>query len=313
MKFAPLAAAISASLLVSACVDLGDDNDNDDKGVSYQATATLGTITNGVGDYTVKVTASDGSDLEGASISVQPVMDMGSDGSIDHGTPVSRTEGELDENGEFKATGYFLMKSGEMGSWFLEVSNEEEGLTQTLPITVNWDQGGHAKLSGGSADQIMSMNGGTTDRTYYVFSEHVMEHAGMNMTVVNLHVAARESMMDYNAVGYGETLKGGSRDLSIKSVKLEACASDCMTTVDNNMVMNMDNWLTVENFYNGVVELEFDTTGISSLMVKLTVNDVVKTSTDGSSMHTTLLLTGSSDMSDMDHSHAGHSDMDHSH
>lgn len=290
----PLVAVLtlaSASLITTGCVDL-DDDDDDSKGVTYQATATLGTVTAGVGEYTVKVTASDGSDLEGATVTVKPVMDMQNDGSINHGTPASVETGELDENGEFKATGYFLMESGDMGSWFLEVSSND--ITQTLPITVNWDEGGRANLFGGDDDQIMSMSGGTTARSYYLFNDGTAEHTGMGMTAVSIYVGARESMMDYNAVSVGETLTGGTQDLPISTVDLKLCVSDCMTMDGDASVMNMVNWKAAEGGLDGLYGATFMATDVESIMIQLTVNDEVKTTVGGAN-HVELSLTGSAD------------------
>ena len=293
-KIAPLTSAIATSLLLSAC---GASDGNDDKTVSYQATATMGAITAGVGSYTVKVTASDGESLEGQTISVLPIMDMASmEGTRDHSTPTSKTEGELDENGEFTATGYFLMQSGAMGSWSLEVS--AEGITQTVPVTVNWDTGGPVTLYGSEQDQIMSMSGGMVKRPYYIFNPSVISSEQMNMTVVVLYVSARETMMDYNAVSTGETLTGGAQDLGLSEVSLEVCASDCMDA--DSGTMNTANWQEALGSH-GAYEVTFMATDIDTLMLKLTVNGEVKTTNSGA-MHTSLSLSASS--TDMGQNHA---------
>lgn len=288
----PLVAVLtltSASLMTTGCVDL-DDDDDDSKGVTYQATATVGTITAGVGEYTVKVTASDGSDLEGETITVTPLMDMQNDGSINHGTPVSAQSGELDQNGEFKATAYFLMPSMESSTWYLEVSGSE--MTQRLPITIAWeDNGPHSRLIGSDDDKIMS---DSSYRTYYIFNTGVTEHTGMNMTEVLLYVGAQEDTTEYNAVAVGETLTGGSQDLPISAVNLKLCVSDCMTMDGDASVMNMDNWKDAEGGVDGLYGATFMTTDVESIMIQLTVNNEVKTTMSGAN-HVELSLTGSAD------------------
>ncbi|EAT12827.1 hypothetical protein HF888_02400 [Bermanella marisrubri] len=262
---------------------------SDDEGNPYSFELELGTVENGVAEVTVSVELTDGTALPNEQIQVSPLMIMTN--SVEHGTPFESTTGTLDENGSYTATAYFLMPSNmpsgdPMGDWYIDVTYD--GQMQTFPITVEMNSGDVKQLRGGANDQIMSMNGGTVSRNYYVYNRGRHIHEAMGMNNFEVYVAARESMMDYQAVAEGNVLNADSMyELDIASVVVEMCIESC----DNET-----NWKTamadVENkgVYKGMnLGLAGDETDI--INVRLSVNNDQKDNGDSSNPETTVTFT----------------------
>ena len=305
MQKSHLATCVSTILFTSTALLTGCGGDSDSSSSnkvtdnrlesdSYYFTVTQnGNIESGVGQYTIKVEAKDGSDLSGEALTVSPVMTMMS--GMVHSTPITTGDGLLDENGELDATHYYLMQSGEMGSWELKLTLNEETVTQDIDI--NWEGSGHVTLSGGDDDQVMNMSGeGTTSRSYYVYKKDI--HTMGDMQHLTIFVGARESMMNYKAVNTGSTLTGGMNDLGINEVSVSLCVRECDEA---------GNWITdgVTELENGLYEaMIMGTEAPESISVSLSINSSKKTSGMGDMQmnYATLDLSGNSTDEAMDHS-----------
>jgi len=130
-------------------------------------------------------------------------------------------------------------------------------------------------LKGGDNDQIMAMgdSSSTTDRTYYFYNLGRHINAEMSMNAFEVYVAARESMMDYQAISEGNILNEGAMyELEIATVYVYMCRSNCDVE---------ENWKTaVENTdYPGIYkasELGLVGDDTDTVMVRLTVNNELK-------------------------------------
>ncbi len=316
-----LSAIIAASVLTTGCLDLSDDdNDNnshDNRAITaetdnYIFEYTAGAISGGVGSYTLNVKAKDGSDVSGEEVSSTPVMTMNS--GMEHSTPTVSTLGDLDEDGDFSTQVYYLMGTyngnGEkQGNWNLNV--EFDGETASLPMEISWTDGGHTTLYGGEDDKINGMSG-MTPRPYYVFFEG--KHHMNNMHMFSVYVATKEDMLNYPAVVAGSTLsKGSSMDMSnmnamnqkmampdmftVNSVSVEMCLENCM---DDSAVWESASASTTKDgvYTISVTEHAAD---LSSIHVKLAVNGVDKQNAAGTSSMGMISLTSSN--TDSSHNH----------
>jgi hypothetical protein len=275
-----LLASLLLPLFLSACGSGSSSTNESDfprtlnLGDDYIATLNMSDVTNGVADITVSIQSSDGQSLEGQTVTLSPLMVMAS--GMEHGTPFENASGTLDSNGSFTSTAYFLMPSnmsnGEpMGDWSITVTFDEQ--SEIIPITVDMQSADIKTLKGGNADQIMSMSGGTTDRTYYVYNRGRHINSTMSMNMFEIYVAARESMMNYQAIANGNVLNEDSMyELTINNVIVEMCSTECDLET---------NWITATakanhlGIYQGM-NLGLTGNDTDMVMVRLTVNDEVK-------------------------------------
>ncbi|MFY0641029.1 MAG: hypothetical protein JXR16_08285 [Bermanella sp.] len=273
-----LFACLLLPLFLSACGSDSDSTDDSsfprtlDLGDNYTATLDMTDVTNGVADITVNITAKDGQSLQGQTITLSPLMIMAS--GMEHGTPFENSNGTLDESGSFTSTAYFLMPSNmpsgdPMGDWSITVTFDSE--SEIIPITVDMMSSDVKTLKGSDTDQIMNMSGGSTDRTYYLYNRGRHINSAMNM--FEIYVAARESMMDYQAIADGNVLNADSMyELTINNVLVEMCSTECDLETNWITAMAKDNHLGI---YQGMdLGLAGDDTDM--IMVRLTVNDEAK-------------------------------------
>lgn len=314
----------SASLMTTGCVDLDDDDDSSDTARTFTAETenyqfeylSHGEIVGGVNTYSLQVTAKDGSDLQGQTVSSVPVMDMVS--GMEHSTPAASTGGELDAEGKFSSTAYFLMPTvnpqtnEKQGDWNLDV--EFDGETASIPLDISWKEGARGNLFGGSDDQIKGMDGSDIDRNYYIYFEG-KHHMG-DMHMFSVYIAARETMMDYKPVMEGTNLsKGSAMDMSgmsmnnmmsmnddsmlmVDSVNVEICLEDCDTNTNFHTAEASE---TKDGVYT-ISVMEQPAT-LEMIQVTLNINGSDKTNANGTSNIAMVMLAGDSDMSDSDHSH----------
>lgn len=294
-------------LLLSACGS--DSNTTDDSlfprtlnlGDEYSATLSMSDVVNGVANITVTITSKDGLSLEGEAIEVSPLMVMAS--GMEHGTPFENASGTLDENGSFTSTAYFLMPSNmpsgdPMGDWSITVSFD--GQDASTPITVDMLSSDVKTLKGRDSDQVMSMSGGTTDRTYYLYNRDRHINSAMNMNMFEVYVAARETMMDYQAIADGNVLNAGSmHELTINNVLVEMCTSECDLET---------NWITAtaKDNHPGIYQgmgLGLTGDGSDMVMVRLTVNDEAKDNGATSDAIETVTFSFSGDTTATTHEH----------
>lgn len=275
-----LFACLLLPLFLSAC---GSDSDSSDEGAfprtlnlgdQYTATLDMTDVTNGVADITVNITAKDGQSLQGQTITLSPLMVMAS--GMEHGTPFENSTGTLDENGSFTSTAYFLMPSNmpsgdPMGDWSITITFDSK--SEIIPITVDMMSSDVKTLKGGDTDQIMNMSGGTTDRTYYLYNRGRHINSAMNMNMFEVYVAARESMMDYQAIVDGNVLNADSmHELIINNVLVEMCSTECDLETNWITAMAKDNH---PGMYQGM-GLGLTGNDTDMVMLRLTVNDEVK-------------------------------------
>lgn len=321
LKLKPLAAILTiaaTSVVTTGCIELNDNGDGSNTQKTYTASSenyhfeyiSNDDLNGGVNNYTLKVSAKDGSDLEGETVSSVPVMDMVS--GIKHSTPTASLSGNLDSEGNFTTTAYFLMPSinpsnnEKLGDWYLNV--EFDGESANIPFDVSWEEGSRGNLFGGDDDQIKDMSGKDTDRNYFIYFEGA--HHMDNLHTFSVYVSARESMMDYKPVIQGMALsKGGTmgmsmnmmsmaneEDLIVNSVNVEICLEAC----DNSA-----------NFYTAEASTQKDgvysisvadhPSDLSTLHVTVSVNGHKKTNVSRTSDIATVTLVADS-MSN--HSHA---------
>ena len=264
-----LLATLAIPFILSAC---GSDNASD----AYTFDLQLGEVKEGVADINITVTSNDDSELPNSNIKVYPLMLMAS--GIEHGTPFENATGQLEEDGTFTSTAYFLMPSNmpsgmAMGDWSITV--EFDGQSQIFPITVDMGTSDVKTLKGSDNDQIMAMgdSSSTTDRTYYFYNRGRHINAEMSMNAFEIYVAARESMMDYQAISVGNILNEGSMyELNIASVIVDMCTSNC--DIEGS-------WKTAveDPDYPGIYkasELGLVNDETDSVMVRLTVDNELK-------------------------------------
>ena len=257
----PLSTALFGSLLLSGCVL---DEDNDDYSVGVQ----VSDAEKGVAEVTVTVT---GDFAEGQSINVTPHMQMvdGPDGTpgMEHGTPFSVNEGELDSSGQFKTTAYFLMPSNmpaamggeKMGDWSINV--EYNDVTENFPITVEMMP---------DDKKTVSENG----RSYYLFDLGLKAMNGMDQ--FSVYISSRETMFEYSPVSEGVTLNTGDAnlELSLENVVVDMCtAADC--TADS---ITEDDWTlaTADDSVAGkytAMNLGLAGDGSDTVQIRLTINN----------------------------------------
>lgn len=275
-----LLASLLLPLFITAC---GSDSSSSAEplyprtlnlGADYIATLNMSNVENGIADLTVNIESTDGRSLEGEAISLSPLMVMAS--GMKHGTPFENSTGTLDENGAFTSTAYFLMPSNmpsgdPMGDWTITVTFDSQ--SEIIPITVDMMSADVKTLKGSDTDQIMNMSGGTTDRTYYLYNRGRHINSAMNMNMFEVYVAARESMMDYQAIVDGNVLNADSmHELTINNVLVEMCASECDLETNWITAMAKDNY---PGIYQGM-NLGLSDDDSDMVMVRLTVNDEAK-------------------------------------
>ena len=285
--------ATLAALTLSGCELDDSDSNNDASSDTYSFDLTLGEVTKGVANVAVTVTDNEGNALPDENITVTANMKMadlpdGSEG-MQHGTPFSSNSGELNEDGQFNTTAYFLMPSvmGDMamGDWSIEVAFEGE--SKTFDINVDMATSDVKKLID-NEDQIpkmtMDMNSMEMDaqmemenRWYYLFERTRMVMDNMNSFEV--FIAAREDMLTYPAVALGTTLNEGvmGAALSITNVNVEMC------NAINDCAPQSVNWVSAAAVAEqpGVYKaMGLGLVGDDSdeVEVRLTVNDSLKTS-----------------------------------
>ncbi len=266
---------ISIALLATASLS-GCVLEDDDKNENIQLT--LGEVKNGVAEIVINVNNHE--DLLDSSIQVSPLMDMVE--GMQHGTPFSNSEGQLDENGHFATTAYFLMPSKmnadseKMGDWSINV--ELDGKTTNLPIEVI-GMSDMQKLQGDTDDKIMNMDGTESNRTYYIFNRQLKSMAATSsmeaMSSLEVYIAARETMMKYSAITQSTTLNAGdNHSLAITEVGVTMCIDAC----DNSA-----NWKVAEasSEQDGVYTGSFMAEAINGIQVKLEINNIEKLKGDG--------------------------------
>ena len=265
--------ATLAAFTLSGC-ELDDSDSNSDASTgTYSFDLTLGEISNGVAEVSVKVTDNNGDDLPSSSVTIKPMMNMAS--GMQHGTPFSANSGELDDDGEFSTTAYFLMPSAmgdtPMGDWSITMAFEGE--SETFDITVEMATSDVKKLSGGDSDQIPSME----NRTYYLFERERMVMDNMNSFEV--FIAAREDMMNYAAIEEDVTLNEGvmGANLTINNVQVEMC------NMQNDCSKQSVNWISASAIEGEAGVYKVMGLGLmgddnDEVDVRLTINDAQKTS-----------------------------------
>lgn len=302
-------ATLLAASLLTGCVLEEDDN-----GVDIQLE--LSGIEGATAEVIVTVT---GDDVEGQDISVTPHMQMvdgNGNPTMTHGTPFSATDGQLDDNGQFTTTAYFLMPSAngegmKMGDWSVNV--EFEGETENFPIEV-LNITGPKRLFGGADDQIMSEmhnHGDNADmsemgdmgmteheaRTYYLFDmgRHVMD---MGMNSFSVYIAARESLFDYSPVSVNEILnEGGHHSYTITDVLVEMCSNDDCTNNDWTTATEQEetgiytaNGLSLMNDEHDMIQVRLNIAGNNQDPVAKTTTTIDDKGTDDTSDDETITL-----------------------
>lgn len=266
----PLSTALLGGLLLTGCV-LDEDNDG------YSVDVQVSDAEKGVAEVTVSVT---GDFVEGQSINVTPHMLMVS--GMEHGTPFSTNEGQLDANGQFKTTAYFLMPSNmpaamggaKMGDWSINV--EYNDVTENFPITVAMMGTDRKNLVGTLADDAITHMGDSVARPYYLYDLGRMTMNNMNQ--FSVYIAARETLFDYNAVAVGETLTGGTTDLGITEVVVKMCAADDCESNDASWKTAMADTTEIGKYTAMDLGLQGDDT--DEVQVSLSVNSTLKQTSD---------------------------------
>lgn len=256
-------------------------------GDQYQAIVDMSEIENAQADLTIEVQAKDGSELPDADLSISPLMEMVS--GMNHGTPMSKTQGSLDENHQFSTTAYFLMPSGEeMGQWSFSLNFDGE--TASFPVEVTMNTADRQVLQG-TEDLIMGMNDMTTPRRYFLFKQH--RHVNESTDAFTVYISARETMMKHTSIENGLTLSGAmgdnTYDLTIENIVVEMCANDCELETSWITALAVDN--TAGQFRASDLGLQGDTS--DEILVRLTVNDELKIQGDGT-QHAVFTFTESS-------------------
>ncbi len=200
-------------LFITACGSADDDTD-------YNVSLSLGDITKGVADINITITSEDGTAAEGDVI-ITPIMEMTS--GMVHSTPVAQTSGALNSEGQFSSTAYFLMPSGQMGSWYVDVTFANK--TTRHDIMVDMSMADRQQLKGGISDQISQMEMAVA-RPYYLYD--LGRHVSSTMNTFTVYIAARETLMDYKSISDSVVLNAGSTyELNTASVVVEMCSDNC--------------------------------------------------------------------------------------
>jgi len=286
---------IALSTLSFILVGCGSDTDETqaafpmtlDLGEQYQAIVNMSDIENAQADFNIEVQSKDGSLLPDESVTIAPLMEMVS--GMNHGTPMSKTQGNLDDNQQFTTTAYFLMPSGEeMGQWSFTLSFDGESASFPVDVTMNTAD---RQVLQGTDDVIMGMNNMTTPRRYFLFKQH--RHVSESMNQFTVYIAARETMMKHTSIESGLTLSGAmgdsTYDLTIENIVVEMCAVDCELETSWITAMAVEN--TAGQFRASDLGLAGDTT--DEIHVRLTVNDELKIQGDGT-QHAVFTFTDSS-------------------
>lgn len=269
-----LATSLCLSLLLSAC-----GSDTNEK--SYNIELALSDVNAGVATVNVTVTSMDSSNVPEGDIQLSPLMNMNS--GMQHGTPFENAAGTLSADGTFTSTAYFLMPSSmpngmSMGDWSITVTFDD--ISKTFPITVAMMSADVKQLKGGDDDQIMGMEDGmSTNRSYYLFNRGRHIESEMNINQFEVYVAARETMMDYQAISEGNILNADTLyELEIQSVVVEMCSTDCTSE---------SNWTTAialadfPGIYQGQ-NLGLQGNSNDTVQVRLSVNNQLKDNGDTS-------------------------------
>ena len=247
-------------LFVTACGS--DSNDTD-----YNVSLSLGDITKGVADINVSITSEDGTAAEG-NVTINPIMEMAS--GMVHSTPVAQKSGGLNNEGNFSSTAYFLMPSGEMGTWSVDVTFA--GITTSHDITVDMSMADRQQLKGGSADQISQMEMSVA-RPYYLYD--LGRHVSPNMNSFTVYIGARETLMDYKSISDSVVLNAGTAyELDTASVVVEMCSNNC--DIEENWRTAMSNSDAAGEYTADQLNLNNDNN--DSVEVRLTVAGERKTS-----------------------------------
>ena len=250
-----LAAIFALPFIITAC---GSDDDSStadafprtlDLGEHYSATFDMSDVEKGVADITVSIQSTDGSPLPDEAVTISPLMQMNS--GMNHDTPMSVRSGDLNDDGQFHTTAYFLMPSGdELGTWSMTV--EFDGEMETFAIDVDMMMSEREMLRG-TEDKINGMNG-EEFRPYFLFNEG--RHIGEQMDHFSVYIAARETMMKHTSLENNITLTGEmpmemdesmpmammisedmtSYDLNITSIEVDMCAAQDCDTNENSWV-----------------------------------------------------------------------------
>lgn len=230
----PLSTALLGGLLLTGCV-LDEDNDG------YSVDVQVSDAEKGVAEVTVSVT---GDFVEGQSINVTPHMLMVS--GMEHGTPFSANEGQLDANGQFKTTAYFLMPSNmpaamggaKMGDWSINV--EYNNVTENFPITVAMMGTDRKNLFGNKDSDAIAHMGSDIARPYYLYD------LGLNTDgEFSVYVAARETLFDYSAIVDGTVMNAGTNyELSIGTAEVTMCLYSGSSCTDLDVVSGEDGTYT---------------------------------------------------------------------
>lgn len=274
------------SLALSGCVNDSDDaaNNTADTSVlsassaSYTFTFSTLALSRGVASVQVHVTDKAGNQLPGdEELSISPLMNMVS--GMQHGTPLAPASGTLDGEGNFTTHIYYLMASGaEMGTWSMilnyngeqVVVNPDVQMQVSDVVKLQSNDDVIASASMGSMATAMMMN--TTPRTYYIFTQHLENHADEKH--LKVFVAAREDMLTHTPVVAGTVFNpDSSYALNVTDVALHICAQDCASDTA---------WLdlTAVEGEPGVYEFAGDIPGLmmdGELNIALFVNDSEKT------------------------------------
>jgi len=235
----------------------------------------------------------------GLSISLMPMMHMAS--GMMHSSPTGGCS-ESATPGEYDCSVYYLMASAmsngmSMGYWQLKVMiGGMMGESVTFSPSVMMAMGDTAKVTlRGQTDSDMiagmAMGGGMAmaeNRSYYLFKDSLSGTTGNH--TLKLFVAAKESMMSYQAVSVGTVLNSGDAtyELTVASMDVEV-SSDGL------------NWVIASDDGNGYWTAA-GITGLTngsaaSVQVRLTVNGEQKTTnglslaSDGSNGYGTFTLT----------------------
>lgn len=245
----------------------------DDKSSTIQLA--MSDVSKGVAELSIHVS---GSTTAGDPVSVSPLMEMNS--GMRHGTPLSSYSGELDENGEFKTTAYFLMPSNmpdgtSMGNWSITV--DVAGQKKTFPITVDMMGSDRKNLRGAESGEDSDIIAGMMadeGRPYYLFERARTVNDQENS--LEVYVAARETMMEYASISNSQQPilnEGTAYELAVTSVIVEMCSSQCESS---------ENWLAASEdpHQPGVYkreQLSLAGDNNDEIKVRLKINDAVKT------------------------------------
>jgi len=257
-----LVAIFALPLILSACGS--DDEQNHNVGLS------MGDIENGVAELTVTITDENQDPVTEGDITITPIMYM--DSGMIHSTPVANQYGQLNQNGQFTSTAYFLMASMN-GQWQIEVEFNNE--THTFDIEVEMMMSDRKVLKGNSTDLIEHMDS-DVPRSYYLFN--LGREVNDTQNQFSVYVAARETLMEYHAITDGAVLNQGTAyEYTLGTIVVEMCSANC----DNeaNWKTAIENTEAAGEYTATALNLAGDET--DSIEVRLSIGGDRKTS-DGS-------------------------------